>query len=162
MSMDDPTQPTESMLSSEARRDLIIDELRPAAFAGKGLAQAMAEYTVRWQEHKDINVTTSISGERPLPLEVEQVLYRVLQEALSNIARHSEADSVTLALDMSAEKVTMLIEDNGCGFEPAAITPNSLGLAGMKSRLAEVDGTLKVVSTVSAGTTIIAEVILKS
>lgn len=150
-------------LNRETQQELklLIDELRPAALEGKGLAEAMVEYTVRWQEHTGIQATTSVSGERPLPLEVEQVLYRVLQEALSNIARHSNADSVTLNLSLTPEQVTLSIADNGRGFEPNEVSPNSLGLTGMKQRLIEIDGTLTVESTLSIGTKVIAEVKLK-
>jgi NarL family two-component system sensor histidine kinase LiaS len=141
---------------------LIIDELRPAALEGKGLAQAMKEYAGRWQEHTGIQVKTAISGERSLPFEVEQALYRVLQEALANIARHAEADSVGLSLGMSPEKVTLIVADNGRGFDVNTISPNSYGLAGMRARLSEVGGTLHVASTLSAGTTVTAEVQLAS
>jgi two-component system, NarL family, sensor histidine kinase LiaS len=137
---------------------LIIDELRPAALEGKGLAQAMQEYAGRWQEHTGIRVKTAISGERSLPFEVEQALYRVLQEALANIARHAEADTVGLSLGMSPEKVTLIVADNGRGFNVNAISPSSYGLAGMRTRLSEVGGTLQVESTLSAGTTVTAEV----
>lgn len=137
---------------------LIIDELRPAALQGKGLVQALNEYAGRWQEHTGIKVQTVIRGERSLPLDVEKVLYRVLQESLSNIARHAEADTVGLSLSMSPEKVTLIIADNGRGFDKAAVSPNSYGLTGMKGRLAEVGGTLNVESTLAAGTTVTAEV----
>ena len=141
---------------------LIIDELRPAALEGKGLAQAMQEYAGRWQEHTGIRVKTAISGERSLPFEVEQALYRVLQEALANIARHAEADLVGLSLGMGPEKVTLIVADNGRGFDVNIISPNSYGLAGMRARLSEVGGTLHVESTLSAGTTVTAEVQLAS
>ena len=74
---------TALQLNRETQQELklIIDELRPAALEGKGLAQALREYADRWQEHTGIQVETVISGERPLPLDVEQALYRVLQEA---------------------------------------------------------------------------------
>lgn len=147
-------------LNRETQQELklIIDELRPAALQGKGLAQALAEYTARWQEHTGIKVENTINGERPLPLEVEQVLYRIAQESLSNVARHAEADSVTLSLNLTPEQVTLSIADNGRGFEPNAVSNNSLGLAGMRQRLAEIGGTLKIESTLSVGTKIIAEV----
>ncbi|HEY9087933.1 MAG TPA: histidine kinase, partial [Anaerolineaceae bacterium] len=76
-------------LNRETQQELklIIDELRPAALEGRGLAQALGEYTARWQEHTGIRVETSISGDRALPLDLEQALYRVLQESLANIAR---------------------------------------------------------------------------
>jgi NarL family two-component system sensor histidine kinase LiaS len=137
---------------------LIIDELRPAALEGKGLSQALVEYATRWQEHTGIRVTTSISGERSLPFDVEQVLYRVLQEALANVARHAEADAVGLSLSMTPQQVTLTVADNGRGFEQDAVAATSYGLTGMKQRLNEVGGSLNVQSRLSAGTTVIAEV----
>jgi signal transduction histidine kinase len=146
---------TALVLNRETQQELklIIDELRPAA---------LQEYAERWQEHTGIKVETVISGERSLPLEVEQAFYRVLQESLSNIARHAEADTVGLSLSMSPEKVTLIIADNGRGFEMDAVLPTSYGLTGMKGRLDEVGGTLKVESALSVGTTITVEVQLNS
>lgn len=151
---------TALQLNRETQQELklIIDELRPAALQGKGLAHALKEYASRWQEHTGIKVETIVSGERSLPLEVEQALYRVLQEALSNIARHAEADTVRLSLSMSPERVTLVVADNGRGFDVNVISPNSYGLTGMQGRLGEVGGTLNVESTLSAGTTITAEI----
>src|SRR5690606_16502380 len=104
-------------LNRETQQELklIIEELRPAALQGKGLAGAMKEYAERWQAHTGIRVETFVEGERALPLEVEQVLYRVLQEALSNIARHAEAETVNIHLSMSPEQVVLMIADNGRG-----------------------------------------------
>ena len=156
---------TALQLNRETQQELklIIDELRPAALQGRGLAHALKEYAERWQEHTGIKVETAISGERSLPLEVEQAFYRVLQEALSNIARHAEADKVRLNLNMTPERVTLIVADNGHGFDVNAIRQgaNSYGLTGMQGRLSEVGGTLKVESTLSAGTTLTAEVNLK-
>ena len=151
---------TALQLNRETQQELklIIDELRPAALQGKGLAQAVKEYADRWQEHTGIKVETVVSGERPLPLDVEQTLYRVLQEALSNIARHAEADRVGLSLNMTPNKVALIVADNGRGFAVNDVPSNSYGIAGMRGRLEEVGGTLKVDSTLSAGTTITAEV----
>jgi NarL family two-component system sensor histidine kinase LiaS len=147
-------------LNRETQQELklIIDELRPAALEGRGLAQALSEYAARWQEHTGIKVETVISSERPLPLEVEQALYRVLQESLSNVARHAEADSVSLNLSIAPDQVTLSISDNGRGFEPAIVSANSLGLAGMKQRLAEVNGALTIESTLAVGTKVTAAV----
>jgi len=151
-------------LNRETQQELklIIDELRPAALEGCGLAQALRNYTARWQEHTGIQVEMAVTGERALPLDVEQVLYRVSQETLSNVARHSEAERVTLNLSMTPTQVTLRIADNGRGFEPAAVTPNSLGLAGMKQRLAEVGGVLTIESILSEGTQVLAEIKLSS
>jgi signal transduction histidine kinase len=92
---------------------------------------------------------------------VEQALYRVLQESLSNIARHAEADSVGLSLNMTSTAVTLVIADNGRGFDISNVSSSSYGLTGMRTRLSEVGGTLKVESTLWAGTTVTAEVQLK-
>jgi NarL family two-component system sensor histidine kinase LiaS len=147
-------------LNRETQQELklIIDELRPAALQGKGLAQALQEYAARWQEHTGIRVETAISGERSLPLNVEQALYRVLQEALSNIARHAEADAVRLNLSMWPERVTLSVTDNGRGFDVQATAPSAYGLSSMQARLHEVAGTLQVDSVPAQGTTITAEV----
>lgn len=151
---------TALQLNRETQQELklIIDKLRPAALEGKGLPQAMTEYAERWQEHTGINVNISISGERPLALDVEQVLYRILQESLSNVARHAEADAVALDLNMEPAEVQLAIADNGRGFEPNAVSGNSLGLSGMEQRLAEINGTLQVESTLSVGTKLIVTV----
>ena len=95
---------TALQLNRETQQELklIIDELRPAALQGKGLVQAFKEYAARWQEHTGIKVESVISGDRSLPLDVEQTLYRVLQEALSNIARHAEADTVGLTFNIDS------------------------------------------------------------
>lgn len=148
------------MLNRETQQELklLIDELRPAALDGKGLSQAVQEYADRWKTHTGIPVTLTVSGDRPLPLDVEQVLYRVLQEALSNVARHAEADAVELSLEMSPDQVRMAVTDDGRGFLPEGVSAGSLGLIGMKQRLAEINGTLTVDSVLAVGTKIFAEV----
>lgn len=147
-------------LNRETQQELklLIDELRPAALEGQGLAQALRDYAARWQEHTGIHVETAISGERGLPLEAEQALYRVLQESLSNIARHAEAETVGISLNMTPNLVALIIADNGRGFEMDAVSPHSLGLAGMKQRLGEIGGALRVESGLAVGTTVTAEV----
>jgi len=155
---------TALQLNRETQQDLklLIDELRPAALQGKGLSQALTEYAARWQEHTGILVETTINGERALPLHIEQAFYRVLQESLSNVARHSEADCVKLILRMSPESITLIVSDNGCGFDPNVPNSNTLGLSGMKQRLSEVGGSLRIESTPSTGTKVIAEVQLSA
>jgi signal transduction histidine kinase len=147
-------------LNRETQQELtqIIDELRPAALDGKGLAQALREYAARWEQHTGTQVTSTISDGRALPLDVEQALYRVAQEALANVARHAEADAVEISLSMPPDRVRLVVADNGRGFEPAAVSSSSLGLASMKQRMESVGGTLQVGSTLAAGTSVTAEV----
>lgn len=147
-------------LNRETQQDLrlIIDELRPAALEGRGIAHALADYAARWHAHTGITVTTAITGDRPLPLTTEQVLYRVLQESLANVARHADADTVSLELHITPEIVHLSISDNGRGFEPSAVPSGSLGLAGMRQRVAEINGLLTIASQPTRGTTITATV----
>ena len=161
----DPNRATEHVntalqLNRETQQELtlIIDQLRPAALDGKGLPQALEAYAERWQEHTGVSAATSVSGSRPLPLEVEQALYRILQEALANVARHAEAESVAIALDITPDTVKLTVSDDGRGFEPDAVSGSSLGMAGMKQRMAGINGSLAVESVLSAGTKITAEV----
>ena len=150
-------------LNRETQQELklIIDELRPPVLEGKGLPHALKEYTTRWQEHTGIRVDVVAGGEQTLPLAVEQTLYRILQESLSNVARHAEADAVHLSLTMTPQRVVLLITDNGRGFDPSAVSQRSFGLAGMRQRLAEVNGALNVESLPGNGTTVIAQISFK-
>lgn len=143
-------------LNRETQQDLklIIDELRPAALQGRGLAPAIQDYADRWQEHTGIKVDLTIIGEQNLPANIEQTLYRVFQEALSNVARHASADTAAISLHLTPAEVKLVITDNGRGFEPAAVSLHSLGLNGMRQRMAEIGGTLTVESTLLVGTTI--------
>ena len=147
-------------LNRETQQELrlIIEELRPAELEGKGLAQAVKEYAERWQQHTGIKVEILIEGEQPAPLDVEQALYRVAQEALSNVSRHAEADSVKITLSIASHRLTLAVADDGRGFEPEAVAANSLGLMSMKQRLESIGGMLKVESELSVGTTVMAEV----
>ena len=106
-------------LNRETQQELkpIIDALRPAALEGKGLAQAIKEYANRWQEHTGIQVTTTISGERSLPLDVEQALFRVLQESLANVARHARSRLGRTQPQHDSRRSDTIVADNGRGFE---------------------------------------------
>lgn len=147
-------------LNRETQQELrlIIEELRPAELEGKGLPEAVKEYAARWQQHTGIKVETIMKGDRSLSLDVEQALYRVLQEALSNVSRHAEAESVCITLNMPPDRLVLAVADDGRGFEPAAVASNSLGLMSMRQRVESIGGTLKVESTLSAGTSVTAEV----
>ena len=98
-------------------------------------------------------------GDR-LPTDVETALYRIVQEALTNIVKHAQASSVSIVLARSPRAITAVIEDDGRGFATEAGT-EGLGLLGMGERLALLGGKLKLESSPDAGTTIVAEVPLR-
>ena len=99
--------------------------------------------------------------DRRMPRETELVLYRVGQEALSNVSRHAGASEVIVTLRRDADLCVLQVSDNGIGFDPARTAPNAdhgLGLVGMRERVAMVGGDLVVASQPGAGTQITARV----
>jgi signal transduction histidine kinase len=140
-------------------------ELRPTALDDLGLESALANYAEGWSERSGVGVdchTVGSDGDR-LPAPVETALYRVAQEALTNVLRHAQARRVSLVLQRSPGQVVMVVEDDGVGFDAEAVTAPAgdggrLGLVGMRERLALVGGTLAVESAPGRGTTVIARV----
>ena len=125
-------------------------ELRPPALDDLGLREALGELAQRFSENLCIPVTLHVHGQRDrLPSEVELVLYRVAQEAMTNIAKHAKASKAEIILVRSAESVEITIDDDGRGFDPAIPTRRDesglgLGLFGMEERVALVGGKLSV------------------
>ena len=113
------------MKSSQQDLGLILAELRPAALEGQGIAVAVQNYLDAWNQHTRILSELRVQGERTLPLAVEQALYRIAQEALSNVARHSSASLVTIDLVCAEQQVKLVVQDNGA----ASTLPRSPGAA---------------------------------
>jgi PAS domain S-box-containing protein len=134
-------------------------ELRPSAVEDLGLAAALTNYAHSWSKHFGIRVQlhTSRSTNDRLTLDLETVVYRLAQEALNNIAKHARATHVDVVLERSADHVSLIIEDNGVGFDPPAAEAagQGLGLIGMRERAALVGADLQIESTPGSGTTVI-------
>jgi signal transduction histidine kinase len=88
----------------------------------------------------------------------ETTLYRITQEALTNVVRHACAGTVGILLERVAGKVILFIEDDGIGFDPETIDPSRMGLEGMRERAALIDGWLSIESSPGIGTSIRVEV----
>lgn len=131
----------------------LIEQLRPAAFEPEGLDAALREYTVRWSGQNDIAADVCIQGERPLPLDIEQTIFRIVQEALANVARHSSADCVKISLVYSDRNVACSIEDDGVGFDQET-RQRGFGLLSMQERTAAVGGDFLLQSDPGKGTII--------
>jgi signal transduction histidine kinase len=133
-------------------------ELRPAALDDFGLVPAVERLadTFRGQSGMDVELETRLPDER-LPPEVETALYRIVQEALTNVVKHADARRVSILLTERERGVAAMVEDDGAGFEPGA-DRGGLGLLGMRERIGLVGGRLHVESAPGAGTTIVAEV----
>lgn len=146
-------------LARQAQQELsgLILELRPAALHDQGLVAALRRYGTDWSRQNDIAFTLTAPGERPLPLPIEQTLFRVAQEALANVARHSRARRVEAHLGFAETAVTLSIHDDGQGFEPSTAR-RGLGLASMSERVAEVNGRFALSSRPGGGATVSATV----
>ena len=103
-----------------------------------------------------IELEARIGSER-LPAELETTLYRIVQEALTNIVKHADARKTSILLVRRGGTVTAVIEDDGKGFDPAGVREEGLGLVGMRERAALLDGRVAVESS-PAGTTLAVEV----
>ncbi|MGZ3585278.1 MAG: sensor histidine kinase, partial [Ktedonobacterales bacterium] len=150
-------------LVGQAQQELnaLISELRPAALGDKGLAPALRELATEWSRNSNITADVRVQGERRTSLEVEQALFRVAQEALSNVARHSGATSVDVRLAWEGDTLTLAIEDNGRGFDVATRDGAGIGLRSMRERVEALGGTLLVYG-LSTGTRIEARVPVQS
>jgi len=129
----------------------LIQEMYPMALKEKGLIPILREYLFEWENRNDIHVSLSVSQERRLPLEVEQALYRITQESLANIARHSHASKVSIDLNYNGESVEMVLSDNGCGFDLEE-KPVGVGLRTMRERAVMIGGSLEIYSAPGTGT----------
>src|SRR5690606_37643191 len=144
----------------EEVRRLALD-LRPAALDDRGLVSALEGYVKQYTQKTGIDVTF-VAPEEPIRLahEYEIVFYRVVQEALSNVAKHSGATQVEVTLEQTPEVLRLIITDNGQGFDPAQVLRNEghgLGLIGMAERIELIGGTFHIASSPGSGTRITAE-----
>ncbi len=136
-------------------------ELRPKALDDFGLAAAIERLAQTFREETGIKLdfVTRLLDER-LASDVETALYRMVQEALTNIVKHAQARNVSIVLGRSATTVGAVVEDDGCGFDTDA-RREGMGLDGMRERLGLVNGKLKIESRPGGGTTLVAEVPLR-
>jgi signal transduction histidine kinase len=134
-------------------------ELRPKALDDFGLVPALERLVETFVEATGIAVDfESQLGEERLPSEVETTLYRIVQEALTNIAKHAGARRVSVLLVRRAGAATALVEDDGHGFDAEDEARGGMGLAGMRERLALLEGRLTIESRRGTGTSLVAEV----
>ncbi len=147
---------TEQMIV-EVRR--LIADLSPAVLAQLGLAAALRQLASRFRRHHRAKIVLHVADVGPLPKKLEHVVYRLAQECLNNVARHSGASKVMVSLD-SADKILRLrVEDDGAGFpvEQVLAKRDSFGVAGMKERVALFGGRLVVRSRPKQGTKVLVE-----
>jgi signal transduction histidine kinase len=140
-------------------------ELRPSVLDDLGLIAALRHLNKGYQDRFHIPVDLQVLGldDVRLPSEMETALYRIVQEALTNVARHAQAENVSVVLEKRGLLVRLIIEDDGRGFDVSSVlgsrrgsSPSNgkLGLYGMRERVALLGGTLTIESTPGVGTTV--------
>ncbi|HAM71193.1 MAG TPA: hypothetical protein DCM86_06080 [Verrucomicrobiales bacterium] len=136
-------------------------ELRPPAIDVRGLPDALDAYIRQWASMTGLTVDfhSSLPDGMRLPPEVETAFYRVTQEGLTNVLKHASASRVSVLLDRRDGEVSLIIEDDGRGFEPGgarrpAGPGGGMGLAGIQERASAAGGSFQIESAPSSGTTL--------
>ncbi|MCM8746147.1 histidine kinase [Thermomicrobium sp. CFH 73360] len=133
----------------------IAQELRPPVLDDLGLAAALEGLAAQYRQRFGLAVQVQVRGQRQrLAPDVELALYRIAQEALTNVAKHASAKRATMELAFGEEVVTLRIEDDGHGFEPREALGRGLGLFGMRERAQLVHGTFELRAAPGKGTRI--------
>ena len=137
-------------------------ELRPTILDDLGLAPALQFLTDGISRRTELTIRIQNSLEGRCNPKVETVLYRVIQEALTNVAKHARAKNVEIQLTNVAKIVRCVIRDDGVGFDAASVLlckeRRGLGLVGIRERLMAVGGTLQIASMVGQGTKLLVEI----
>ena len=141
------------ILVNSVRKELtdLIHELRPVSMNGNRLDETLNEYLIEWSHQAGITGELQVEGTAELPLETKQAVYRIMQEALANVARHSAATHVKVALCYGNENVEFSVQDNGNGFDPPMLH-QGMGLDSMRERAAGLQGKFEIKSEPGQGT----------
>lgn len=142
----------------EVRR--IIYDLRPMALDDLGIIPTLKKYLSTIEEyHKNVQIDfINLGPVKRLPNDLEVALFRLVQEALQNALKHAAAKQIQVKLSIAKEMVTVVIKDNGKGFDPAVKKEGSFGLMGMKERVDLLEGELSITSSLNAGTLVMIQV----
>ncbi len=134
----------------------LVQALRPSALEKQGLVKAMREFASQWSQQSGIATEITVAGELVPSMKVEETLFRIVQEALANVARHSRATRVEITMTSEQETCRLKVDDNGQGFDYATKQGKGIGLLSMQERMHSVDGTLLIESAPGQGTHITA------
>jgi len=146
-------------LSRQAQTELgsLISELRPVTMSEAGLISALEDYANAWSQQNAVELEFVISDIPTIRTEAEQALFRVTQEALANISRHSQATSVKIEMSGLNSEIVLTIIDDGIGFDLPEVSEKGMGLSSMRERMQAVGGQLDIESHPGGGTQLIAK-----
>jgi signal transduction histidine kinase len=133
-------------------------ELRPPVLDDFGLGPALERLASVVTGRSGLAVQLNVAPQlRSLSAEHETALYRIVQEALTNVVKHAQATSVSIVVASGESSVRVVIEDDGAGFDPEKVREGALGLVGMRERVLLLNGRFEVDSTAGAGTALLVE-----
>jgi signal transduction histidine kinase len=142
-------------LVDSVRRELtdLVDELRPQVMDGQDFSETLKDRALEWSHRSGIEVSVTVGGYDKLPLATRETLFRIAQEALANVARHSSARHVDVILEYETNIVTLIVKDDGRGFD-TNVKHEGLGLHSMQERSEALGGSFSVDSAPGRGTSI--------
>ena len=143
----------ETLNSGIALKRRIIEDLRPSSLSNLGLAAALEIQVREFAKASDLRVE-SVLEPVALRAEAELTVYRLIQEAFTNISKYAQADTVQVALQVRAGMAEVSVTDDGIGFDPATQNASAHGLLGMRYRVEAAGGALTVISAPGQGTTV--------
>jgi NarL family two-component system sensor histidine kinase LiaS len=138
----------------------LIQQLRPSPVEEGGLASALHKHLAALERREGLKVAFQVEGETQLPRDQEEGLFRIVQEALNNVVKHARTDQAAVRLQMENGQVSLLIQDQGTGFDPSVRGParEGFGLTSMRERVEMLGGTLEVKSSPGEGTQLLVQV----
>lgn len=133
----------------------LMSELRPPMLDARGLEAALRDHLLAIERHSGLRCEMDTTMDERLDPELETVLYRVAQEALTNVVKHANAREARVSLDVRDGQVVLEVRDDGVGFDPATAPPSKdghFGLVGMRERVHAIGGEWMIASTPGGGT----------
>ncbi|MED1782823.1 sensor histidine kinase [Brevibacillus fortis] len=144
----------EMAAAAQAEMRALLLHLRPATLQNKSLKEAILELLDELTRKNTMQLTWEIEDVEGLSSGIEDHLFRILQESLSNTLRHARASQITVKLFTLQEQVRLRVSDDGVGFDPDGEKLTSYGLRSMQERVAEVGGSMEIYSAIGKGTQI--------
>lgn len=142
-------------MAREAMYDmrLLVFELRPFLLEKEGLASALRARLAAVEGRAGLKTEVFVEGERRLPIEIEEGLYRIAQEGLNNVVKHAKATEVRIHIQYREDTIRLEMVDDGVGFDTRIANGNGgLGLTGVQERVKQLGGSLEIASTIGNGT----------
>jgi len=142
-------------LARQAMADLrlLLFRLHPPELEEEGLVAALQTRLEAIEARAGLQIDLRVDGENRLPIAIEDVLYKIAQEALNNVVKHAKAEQVSVHLRFTEQECWMTIQDDGVGFEPATVqSEGGLGLRNIAERVEQIEGDLLLESAPGKGT----------